>query len=72
MIQLIDVSFEGVKRLFAYDADDNDDASTTSNRKYFLIRANTENYNGVINGRNFYHQPITDQIRTMMRLEKLQ
>ena len=50
MIQLIDVSFEGVKRLFAYDADDNDDASTTSNRKYFLIRANTENYNGVING----------------------
>ena len=32
-------------------------------RKYFLPRINFTNYNVLVDGRNFYHQPINDQIR---------
>ena len=32
-------------------------------RKYFLPRVNITNYNVLIDGRNFYDQPINDQIK---------
>ena len=34
-----------------------------SHRKYFLPRVDITNYNILIDGRNFYDQPINDQIR---------
>ena len=34
-----------------------------SHRKYFLPRVNITNYNVLIDGRNFYDQPINDQIK---------
>ena len=39
-----------------------------SHRKYFLPRLNVTNYNVLIDG----NQPINDQIKNMMKLEKLQ
>ena len=45
--------------------DDNladDTASIKSNKKYFLSRGKIENCNVLIDGRNFYDQPINDII----------
>ena len=33
-----------------------------SHSKYFLLRVNITNYNVLIDGRNFYDQPINDMI----------
>ena len=64
--ELLDSSFQGVKRLFvlAYDntAGDNQ-VSIDSFKKYFLPRVKIENYNIEIDGRNFYDQPINDSIK---------
>ena len=59
--ELLDSSYQGVKRLFVlvYDntAGDNQ-VSDDSFKKYFLQRV--KNYNIEIHGGNFYDQPITD------------
>ena len=56
--ELLDSSYQGVKRLFvlAYDntAGDNQ-VSIDSFKKYFLPRVKIENYNIEIDERNFYH-----------------
>ena len=38
-------------------------AERDSHIKYFLPRVNITNYNVLIDGRNFYDQPINDQIK---------
>ena len=62
--ELLNASFQGVKRLFvlAYliAENGNDEAGIKDNRKYFLPREEIENYNILIDGRNFYDQPIND------------
>ena len=64
--ELLDSSFQEVKRLFvlAYDntAGDNQ-VSVDFLKKYFLPRVKVENYNSDIDGRNFYDQPINDSIK---------
>ena len=71
--ELLSASFQGVKRLFvlAYDATDNDEAGIKDNRKYFLPRAKIENYNILIDGRNFYDQPINDLIKQYDEVRKI-
>ena len=67
--ELLNASFQGVKRLFvlAYviAADDNADQEPgiKDNKKYFLPRGEIKNYNVLIDGRNFYDQPINDLIK---------
>ena len=58
-------SFQGVRWLFlpAYDATDDNKADIKDNKTYFLPRARNENYNVLIDGINFYDQPINDLIR---------
>ena len=72
----LDASFQGVRRLFVL-AFNNTQATipdnpinNTANRvernshtKYFLPRINITNYNVLIDGRNFYDQPVNDMIR---------
>ena len=50
--ELLDSSYQGVKRLFvlAYD----NTVTADSHRRYFLPRVKIENYNFEIDGRNFY------------------
>ena len=42
-----------------------------SHRKYFLPRVNITNYNVLFDGRNFYDQPINDQIKKYGEIRKI-
>ena len=42
-----------------------------SDRKYFLPRVNITNYNVLIDGRNFYDQPINDIIKQYDEIRKI-
>ena len=42
-----------------------------SHTKYFLPRINTINYNVLIDGRNFYDQPINDMIKQYDEIRKI-
>ena len=67
LYKLLNASFQGVKRLFvlAYFIVNggNDEAGIKDNKKYFLPRGEIKNYNVLIDGRNFYDQPINDIIK---------
>ena len=71
----LDASFQGVRRLFVLAFDNTDNGAKkverNSHTKYFLPRVNISNYNVLIDGRNFYDQPINDE-RLTTRLERLQ
>ena len=75
--ELLNGSFQGVKRLFvlAYTVAAGDDADQESgikdNRKYFLPRGEIKNYNVLIDGRNFYDQPINDIIKQYDEIRKV-
>ena len=61
MYELLSASFQGVKRLFvlAYIINSgaaNNEAGMKNNKKYFLIRGIIDNYNVLIDGRNFHGQ----------------
>ena len=80
----LDASFQGVNRLFAL-AFKNTTQNVAGNpinntgnrvqrdnhRKYFLPRVNITNYNVLIDGRNFYDQPINDQIKKYDEIRKI-
>ena len=70
--ELLDASYQGVKRLFvlAYDNADANRVTADSHRKYFLPRTKIENYNIEIDGRNFYDQPINDLIKQYNEIRK--
>ena len=46
-------------------------AERDSHRKYFLPRVDITNYNVLIDGRNFYDQPINDQIKKYDEIRKI-
>ena len=72
--ELLDSSYQGVKRLFvlAYNnTAGNNQVSVDSFKKYFLPRFKIENYNIEIDGRNFYDQPINDSIKQYNEIRKI-
>ena len=73
--ELFSASFQVVKRLFilAYYATGNDnyEAGIKNNKKYFLPIAKNENYNVLIDRRNFYDQPINDLIKQYDEVRKV-
>ena len=72
--ELLDSSWQGVKRLFvlAYNNKEGDDkVSVGSFKKYFLPRFKIENYNIEIDGRNFYDQSINDSIKQYDKIRKI-
>ena len=72
--ELLDPSWQGVKRLFvlAYNNKGDNKVSVDSYKKYFLPRIKIENCNIEIDGRNFYDQAINDSIKQFDRTEKYQ
>ena len=79
----LDASFQGVRRLFVLAFDNttvnvpNNPINNTNNRvlrnshtKYFLPRVNITNYNVLIDGRNFYDQPINDLVKQYDEIRK--
>ena len=72
--ELLDSSWQGVKRLFvlAYNnTAGNNQVSVDSYKKYFLPRVKIENYNIKIDGRSFYDQPINDLIKQYDEIRKI-
>ena len=59
----LDPSFQGVNRLFvmAYNRA-NGQPTRNGRRKYYLPRIDLEKYNVIIDGRNFYDNPIESDI----------
>ena len=70
-----DGSFQGVNRLFvlAFDNTNNSDKKVEkdSHRKLSSHRVHITNYNVLIDGRNFYDQPINDQIKKYDVIRKI-
>ena len=68
-------SFQGVNRLFVLALDNTNNGTNRvqrdSHRKYFLPRVSITKYNVLIDGRNFYDQPISDQIRKYDEIRKI-
>ena len=70
----LDSSFQEVNGLFVLDFDNTKDANRVQrdiHRKYFLPGANITNYNVLIHSRNFYDQPINDQIKKYDEIRKI-
>ena len=65
-------SFQGVNRLFvmAYDNDDDNRPTRNGKRKYYLPRIDLNKYNVIIDGRNFYDNPIESDIEKYRELKK--
>ena len=76
--------FQGVKRLFVLAFNNttanvlNNPINNANNRvlrdshtKYFVVRVDITNYNVLIDGRNFYNQPINDHIETYDEIRKI-
>ena len=71
--ELLDASYQGVKRLFvlAYDNTGDNPVTADSHRRYFLPRIKIENYNIKIDGKSFYDQPINDWIKQYDEVRKV-
>ena len=72
--ELLDSSYQGVKRLFVLacnNAEGNSQVSVDSFKKYFLPRVEIETYNIEIDGRNFYDQPINNSIKQYNEVRKI-
>ena len=71
----LDVSFQGVSKLFAAAYETNDierNANTEeSRRRYYLLRAEIKDYNILIDGRNFYDQNVNSSIVRYNELLKM-
>ena len=72
VILLLDPSFQGVNRLFvmAYNRA-NGQPTRNGQRKYYLPRIDLEKYNVIIDGRNFYDNPIESDIKKYRELAKV-
>ena len=60
--QLIEPSFQGVNRLFVLAFEN--DAQRTSNKRYYIPNVEIKDYNVMIDGKNFFDQPINNMIKT--------
>ena len=68
----LDPSFQGVNRLFvmAYSREDNNEPTRNGRKKYYLPRIGLKIYNVIIDGRNFYDNPIESDIEKYRELKK--
>ena len=67
----LDPSFQGANRLFvmAYNRA-NGQPTRNGQQKYYLPRIDLEKYNAIIDGRNFYDNPIESDIEKYRELKK--
>ena len=68
----LDPSFQGVNRLFlmAYNRE-NGQPTRNGQQKYYLPRIDLEKYNVIIDGRNFYDNPVDSDIEKYKELKKV-
>ena len=65
---LVEPSFQGVNRLFVLAFQNDDDR--TSNNRYYLPTIGIKDYNIMINGENFFDQPIKNKKTTYENIIK--
>ena len=64
--------FGGVKRLFVLACSNQyDNDKTFKARRYYLPKGITKNYKVIINGNNFYDQPIDSDVKRYRDIRKL-
>ena len=66
---LVEPSFQGVNRLFVLAFENDDDR--TSDDEYYLPTVEVKDYNIVINGENFFDQPIKNNKETYDNIRKI-
>ena len=66
---LIEPSFQGINRLFVFAFEN--DAQRTSHSNYYLPNVEIKNYNIMINGENFFDQPIKNNNVTYENIGKI-
>ena len=66
---LVESSFQGVNRLFVLAFEN--DAQRTVNSSYYLPNVEIKNFNGMINGENFFDYPIKDNKVTYGNIRKV-
>ena len=66
---LIEPSFQGVNRLFVLAFEN--DAQRTSNKRYYIPNVEIKDYNVMIDGKNFFNQPINNMIKTYENIKNI-
>ena len=66
---MIEPRFQGVNRLFVLAFEN--DTQRTSSKDYYLTNAEMKNYNVMINGENFFDQPIKGNKVTYKNIRKV-
>ena len=66
---LINPSFQGVNRLFVLSFENENDR--TSHSTYYLPKVEIKDYNVMIDGRNFFDQPINSMTKTYENIRKI-
>ena len=66
---LIEPSFQGVNRLFVLAFEN--DAQRTNNKRYYIPNVEIKDYNVMIDGKNFFDQPIKNDKVTYENIRKI-
>ena len=66
---LVGPSFQGVNRLFVLSFENEDD--TTSHSTYYLPKVEIKDYNVMIDGKNFFDQPINSDLKTYENIRRI-
>ena len=66
---LVDPSFQGVNRLFVLSFENENDRKSHST--YYLPKVEIKNYNVMIDGKNFFDQPINSNLKTYENIRKI-
>ena len=66
---LVEPSFQGANRLFVLAFED--ETQRTSNKKYYLPNVGIKDYNVMIDGKNFFDQPVKDNEVTYENIRKI-
>ena len=66
---LIEPSFQGVTRLFILAFED--DAQRISRKRYYIPNVEIKDYNVMIDGKNFFDQPINSMLKTYENIRKI-
>ena len=66
---MIDPSFQGVNRLFVLSFEN--EADREAQTKYYLPAEELKDYNVIIDGRNFFDQPIKNDLKTYDNIRKI-
>ena len=69
MNRLVEPIFQGVNRLFILAFEN--DGQRTSNKRYYLVNGKIKDYNVMIDGKNFFDQPVKNNKVTYENIRKI-